>query len=414
MKFEKFFKGGLAVAMAASLAACGSSSSTSSSTAAASDTAAAESASAATAATSSKPFVLGGSGPITGDAAVYGLAVMHGAQIAVDEINAAGGKVSFDFHFEDDQADGEQAVSAYNTLVDDGMQVSLLTTTSGAGQSVAPLYKEDNIFAITPSGSSTAIVYQDATNEANPYGNVFQMCFTDPNQGRASADYIAEHSDLGTKIAVIYRNDDNYSNGLYTKFMEEAEAKGLSIVYQGAFQEGTTDFSVYIQGAQSAGADLVFLPIYYQPASQILSAASNAGYAPTFFGCDGMDGILTLEGFDTSLAEGLYMLTPFSADASDEKTQSFVTKYKEAYGETPNQFAADAYDSVYAIAQALEASDVTADSSTDDITAALIAQFTSMTFDGITGTGVTWSADGTVSKDPKAVVIKDGAYVSAE
>ena len=196
--------------------------------------------------------------------------------------------------------------------------------------------------------------------------------------------------------------------------MEEAEAKGLSIVYQGAFQEGTTDFSVYIQGAQSAGADLVFLPIYYQPASQILSAASNAGYAPTFFGCDGMDGILTLEGFDTSLAEGLYMLTPFSADASDEKTQSFVTKYKEAYGETPNQFAADAYDSVYAIAQALEASDVTADSSTDDITAALIAQFTSMTFDGITGTGVTWSADGTVSKDPKAVVIKDGAYVSAE
>ncbi len=417
MKFEKFFKGGLAVAMAASLAACGSSSSTSSSTAAASDTAAAESASAATAAaasTSSKPFVLGGSGPITGDAAVYGLAVMHGAQIAVDEINAAGGKVSFDFHFEDDQADGEQAVSAYNTLVDDGMQVSLLTTTSGAGQSVAPLYKEDNIFAITPSGSSTAIVYQDATNEANPYGNVFQMCFTDPNQGRASADYIAEHSDLGTKIAVIYRNDDNYSNGLYTKFMEEAEAKGLSIVYQDAFQEGTTDFSVYIQGAQSAGADLVFLPIYYQPASQILSAASNAGYAPTFFGCDGMDGILTLEGFDTSLAEGLYMLTPFSADASDEKTQSFVTKYKEAYGETPNQFAADAYDSVYAIAQALEASDVTADSSTDDITAALIAQFTSMTFDGITGTGVTWSADGTVSKDPKAVVIKDGAYVSAE
>lgn len=413
MKFEKFFKGGLAVAMAASLAACGSSSSTTSSTAAASDTAAAESASAtAAAATSSKPFVLGGSGPITGDAAVYGLAVMHGAQIAVDEINAAGGKVSFDFHFEDDQADGEQAVSAYNTLVDDGMQVSLLTTTSGAGQSVAPLYKEDNIFAITPSGSSTAIVYQDATNEANPYGNIFQMCFTDPNQGRASADYIAEHSDLGTKIAVIYRNDDNYSNGLYTKFMEEAKAKGLDVVYEGAFQDGTTDFSVYVQGAQSA--DLVFLPIYYQPASQILSAAKNAGYTPTFFGCDGMDGILTLEGFDTSLAEGLYMLTPFSADAADEKTQSFVTKYKEAYGDTPNQFAADAYDSVYAIAQALEASDVTADSSTDDITAALIAQFTSMTFDGITGTGVTWSADGTVSKDPKAVVIKDGAYVSAE
>ena len=400
MKMSKFVKGGLAVVMAASLAACGNSST--------------GSASASGSADGGKKYVLGGSGPLTGDAAVYGLAVEHGAQIAVDEINAKGGKTQFDLVFEDDEADGEKATSAFNTLMDKGMQVSLLTTTSGAGQTVAPLYQQENIFAITPSGSSPAIIYQDADNESGPYGNVFQMCFTDPNQGKASADYLAEHADLGSKIAVIYRNDDNYSNGLYTKFKAEAAAKGLNIVDEEAFQKGTTDFSVYVQKAQAAGADIVFLPIYYQPASQILTAAKAAGYAPTFFGCDGMDGILTMEGFDTSMAEGLYMLTPFAADASDEKTQSFVKKYKDAYGDTPNQFATDAYDAVYAIAQALDASDVTPDSKTDDITAALESQFTSMTFDGITGTDVTWNKNGEVTKAPKAVVIKNGAYVSAE
>lgn len=400
MKMSKFVKGGLAVVMAASLAACGNSST--------------GSASASGSADGGKKYVLGGSGPLTGDAAVYGLAVEHGAQIAVDEINAKGGKTQFDLVFEDDEADGEKATSAFNTLMDKGMQVSLLTTTSGAGQTVAPLYQQENIFAITPSGSSPAIIYQDADNESGPYDNVFQMCFTDPNQGKASADYLAEHADLGSKIAVIYRNDDNYSNGLYTKFKAEAAAKGLNIVDEEAFQKGTTDFSVYVQKAQAAGADIVFLPIYYQPASQILTAAKAAGYAPTFFGCDGMDGILTMEGFDTSMAEGLYMLTPFAADASDEKTQSFVKKYKDAYGDTPNQFAADAYDAVYAIAQALDASDVTPDSKTDDITAALESQFTSMTFDGITGTDVTWNKNGEVTKAPKAVVIKNGSYVSAE
>lgn len=403
----KFIKGGLAALMAMSLAACSSSSSS---------TAATSGSSSSSSSSDVKKFVLGGQGPLTGNAAVYGTAVRNAAQLAVDEINAEGGDIQFDLVFEDDQAeDGDVATSAFNALMDEGVQISLATVTSGSGQTVSPLLKEENIFGITPSGSSTAIIYQDAANETDPYGNVFQMCFTDPNQGTASADYFAEHTDLGTKIAVIYRNDDNYSNGLYTNFMAEAEAKGLDVVYEGAFQDGTTDYSSYIKGAQDAGADLVFLPIYYQPASQILIAANTAGYTPNFFGCDGMDGILTLEGFDTSLAEGLYMLTPFSADATDEKTQNFVKAYEAEYTDVPNQFAADAYDCVYAIKQALENDGtVTADSSTDDITAALIAQFTSMTFDGVTGTGMTWSSDGAVSKDPKAVVIQDGAYVSAE
>lgn len=398
MKFNSVMKNGLAALMSLSLVACGGSSASTSTGGSATGTAA---------------FKLGGTGPTTGDAAIYGQAVENGAKLAVEAVNAAG-KVALEFNFQDDQADGEKASTAYNTLIDWGMQVSIGATTSGAGQALSPLFVQDDIFAITPSGSSTAVIYQNTETNTDPYGNVFQMCFTDPNQGVASADYISANKDLGTKVAIIYRNDDNYSSGVTDKFKEEAEKVNLDVVYTGGFANGTTDFSVYVTAARDAGADVVFLPIYYQPASQILAEANKQGYTPTFFGCDGMDGILTMEGFDTTLAEGLYMLTPFAADATDDATVDFVTKYKDAYGETPNQFAADAYDAVMAIAQALEKAGVSATDAQADITAALKTQFTSMTFDGLTGTGVTWNENGEVSKAPKAIVIQGGAYVSAE
>lgn len=398
MKFNSVMKSGLAALMSLSLVACGGSSASTSTGGSATGTAA---------------FKLGGTGPTTGDAAIYGQAVENGAKLAVEAVNAAG-KVALEFNFQDDQADGEKASTAYNTLIDWGMQVSIGATTSGAGQALSPLFVQDDIFAITPSGSSTAVIYQNTETNTDPYGNVFQMCFTDPNQGVASADYISANKDLGTKVAIIYRNDDNYSSGITDKFKEEAEKVNLDVVYTGGFANGTTDFSVYVTAAKDAGADVVFLPIYYQPASQILAEANKQDYTPTFFGCDGMDGILTMEGFDTTLAEGLYMLTPFAADATDDATVDFVTKYKDAYGETPNQFAADAYDAVMAIAQALEKAGVSATDAQADITAALKTQFTSMTFDGLTGTGVTWNENGEVSKAPKAIVIQGGAYVSAE
>lgn len=397
MKFNKVVKGGLAAVMAMSLAACSSKSGDDAK---------------GTASTTGEAFKLGGSGPTTGDAAVYGLAVQHGAELAVKEINAEG-KIQLELNYQDDQADGEKAVTAFNNLVDWGMQVSIGATTSGAGQAVSAEYKTEDIFALTPSGSSPAVIYQDSDNEKDPYGNVFQMCFTDPNQGAASADYISEHK-VGTKVGVIYRNDDSYSSGIYKKFKAEADKLGLTVVAEQTFTNGNADFSTQVSKCKEAGADVVFLPIYYQPASQILAEAKKQEYDVKFFGCDGMDGILSMEGFDTSLAEGLYMLTPFSTDAEDEKTQNFVKNYQEAYGETPIQFAADAYDCVYAIAQALEAAGVSPSDSTSDITAALVEQFTSMTFNGLTGTDVTWNENGEVTKAPKAVVIQDGAYVSAE
>lgn len=346
---------------------------------------------------------IGGIGPLTGSGAVYGIATKTGAQVAVDEINALGG-LQFALDFQDDEGDAEKAVNAYNNLKGKGMQVLYGTTTTTPCVAVAAETFNDRIFQLTPSASSTKVT--------EGRDNVFQACFTDPNQGKAAADYIKEHQ-LGTKVAAIYNNGDPYSTGIFNAFQAEAQEIGLEVVSASTFPDDTNaDFTVQLGEAQKAGADLVFMPIYYTPASLILNQAKTMGYEPTFFGCDGMDGILAIEGFDTSLAEGLMLLTPFAADAKDEKTQAFVTAYEEAYGDTPNQFAADAYDVVYAIYQAVLAGNINGDMDASDICEALKTQFGSMTFDGLTGEGMTWDASGAVSKDPKAVVIKDGAYAA--
>ncbi len=345
---------------------------------------------------------VGGTGPLTGGASIYGLAVQRGAEIAVEEVNALGG-VQFELKMEDDAHDAEKAVNAYNALKDWGMQLSLNSVTTTPGIATSELNKEDSIFGLTPSASGTGVT--------EGKDNVFQMCFADPNQGTASAKYISDQK-LGTKIAIIYKNDDAYSTGIHDTFVAEAANLGLDIVSDTTFTtDSQNDFSVQLQDAKNAGADLLFLPMYYDAAALILNQADAMDYAPKFFGVDGMDGILTLEGFDTTLAEGVMLLTPFSADAADEKTQAFVAKYQEKYGEVPNQFAADAYDCIYALHQACTAVEATPDMAAADLNALMIEQFTTMTFDGLTGEGATWTENGQVSKDPKGMVIQNGAYV---
>ena len=350
-------------------------------------------------------FKIGGTSPLTGNNAIYGNAVKNGAELAAQEINAEGGDIQFEVHFEDDQGQPDLAANAYAALKDWGMQLSLGAVTSKPGEAIAPLHQEDHIFALTPSASS----------EANVENNdvVFQMCFTDPNQGLASADYIANQQ-LGTKIGIIYQSDEVYSVGIRDTFVEEAEAKGLDIVVEQTFTaDNRNDFSVQLNACRDAGADLLFLPIYYTPASLILTQANQMGYAPKIFGVDGMDGILTVENFDTSLAEGVMLLTPFNADATDEATVNFVTKYEEAYGETPNQFAADAYDCIYAYKLALETAGCTPDMSASELCDAMLETFPTITFEGLTGDGqgITWDDNGMVSKSPKGMVIENGAYV---
>ena len=354
----------------------------------------------------SNVFTVGVVGPLTGDAAIYGTNVVNAAQIAVDEINALGGDIQFQLISADDVNDPETSVNAYNKLMDKGMQMLVGTVTSKPALSVSPLSNEDRVFTLTPSASGDDVI------EGND--NTYQVCFTDSNQGSRSAQYIDEHFN-DAKIAIIYKNDDPYSQGIRDTFAAEAKTRGMDVVYEGTFDSSSqTDFNVQLTGAQSAGADLLFLPIYYTPASVILTQANAMGYAPTFFGVDGMDGILTLPGFDTSLAEGVYLLTPFSADAEDEATQSFVAEYQERYGETPNQFAADAYDGVYIIYEAIQAAGVTADMSNEEICDALIAAMGDLSIVGLTSAGseMTWDENGAVSKDPAAVIIENGTYVT--
>ena len=388
----------LAVVRVFALAACGGSSSAPAATQAPAAAAPADAAPAAGA------FKIGSQGPLTGGAAIYGTAVMNAIQIAVDEVNAMGG-IQFEFQSQDDEADsGDKAVNAYNNLMDWGMQVMVGTVTSGSGITVAAQAYQDRTFMLTPSGSSVDLIADK--------DNAFQVCFTDPNQGVGSADYLAENF-AGAKVAVIYRNDDAYSQGIRDTFVAEAAVKGVEVVYEGTFTNDTaTDFTVQLTAAKDAGADMLFLPIYYQPAAVILTQANQMGYAPTVFGVDGMDGILTLENFDTALAEGVYLLTPFSADADDARTQAFVAEYEKRYGETPNQFAADGYDGVFIVKAALEAAGCTPDMSSTEICEALIQVMPTISVDGITGEGMTWAATGEVSKAPMAVVIKDGVYVT--
>ncbi len=401
MKMKKLVSLLMVAALSASmLTGCGSSNS-----AADTSDAAADSTAEGTENATGGTLKIGGIGPLTGSAAVYGTAVANAAQLAVDEVNAAGGVngMQLELNFQDDECDAEKSVNAYNTLKDWGMQMLVGSVTSGCSIAVSEYTKDDNMFQLTPSGSAVECVQ---------YDNAFRVCFSDPNQGLASAQYIGENN-LATKVAVIYDSSDIYSSGIYEKFAAEAANQPFEIVSAEAFTaDNKTDFSVQLQKAKDAGADLVFLPIYYTEASLILSQADKMGYAPKFFGCDGLDGILNVENFDTSLAENVMLLTPFAADATDDLTVNFVKNYKDKFnGETPNQFAADTYDAIYAIKAAAEKAGITADMSVSDICEAMKTAMTEITVNGLTGT-ITWSADGEPSKEPKAVKIVNGAYTA--
>ena len=385
----------LAGSMVLSLAACGGSKDTASTT----DSSAASSAEAS----GSDTFKIGATGPITGGAAIYGNAVKNGIQIAVDEINEAGGIGGYqiDYNFQDDEHDAEKAVNAYNNLKDWGMQVLIGTTTSAPCIAVVEKTHADNMFQITPSGTAVECVQ---------YDNAYRMCFSDPTQGTESAKYIGENG-MAQKVAVIYDSSDVYSTGIYEAFAAEAENQPFDIVSVEAFTaDAKTDFSVQVQKSKDAGADLLFMPFYYTEASLVLAECNKQGYEPTFFGCDGMDGILGVENFDTALAEGLTFLAPFVAKSEDEQVQSFVSKYEADYGETPNQFAADAYDCVYVVKAAIEAAGATPDMSVSDLCDAMKEAMASVSYSGITGKDITWGEDGEPNKAPLVVKVVDGEY----
>lgn len=349
-------------------------------------------------------FKIGVIGPMTGDYAQYGTNVYNAAKIAIDEVNANGGFNGYQVELldaGDDQGDAEKAINAYNDLLDKGMQMLCGTVTSGACIAVGGEAAEST-FLFTPSGSAVDCITAGS--------NEFRMCFTDPMQGSKSAQYISENG-LATKVAVLYDSSTDYNVGIHDAFVAAAPDYSLEIVADEAYTtDSNTDFSVQISKIKESGAELLFLPNYYSDCALILQQAADAQLDVTFFGVDGMDGILSVENFDTSLAEGVMLLTPFSATAEDEATVNFVTAYGEANnGDTPNQFAADAYDVIYAMQAAAADAGITPDMSNEDISAAMSASMLNIEIDGLTG-AAKWTEDGECDKEPKAVVIKDGVY----
>lgn len=344
---------------------------------------------------------LGGIGPLTGDYANYGTSVKQGAELAVKEINAAGGINGFEFDlaFEDSKGDPDSAVAAYGSLIDNGMKVSLGAVFSGEMASVTAAAAQDGILLLSPSASAKDSI---SGNDA-----AFRVCFNDPQQGSASAVFIDENQ-LAKKVAVFYQSDIDYSKGLYETFQAECKVRGIEITTVETFTASTnTDFSSQISKIKNSGAGMVFIPIYAAEASTFLTQAYGKLNDMIFFGCDGLDGILTKVS-DVKYAENVMMLTPFSADDTDAKVQHFVKEYKAAYNVVPDQFAADGYDAIYAIAEAIKSANATPENFMDDsFNANMVAAMTKIEVVGVTGT-MTWTADGETNKAAKAMIIHDG------
>lgn len=342
-------------------------------------------------------FVIGGLGPLTGSVASYGISVKQGAEIAINEINAAGGVTAGDktytlaLNFADDEGSEDKAITAYNTLMDQGINVLMGTVTSGPCLAIASLTAEDGILQITPSGSALG---------CTEYDNAFRICFTDPLQGITMAEFIK--NDLGLdKAAVIFNNSDEYSSGMKDAFLEKAEEIGLEIVASEAFNEGDVDFGTQLTKIKGTDAQVIFCPIYYEAAAYITQQASDMGMTIPFVGGDGWDGVLA-QVTDPASVEGAIFLSPFLA--TDPSVKTFVDAYQAAYNAIPDQFAADGYDAVYAFKAAMEK----AGSIENE---ALIAAMTEIEVEGTTGT-FTFTADGEPNKSAKLIVIKDGEYTA--
>lgn len=339
---------------------------------------------------------LGVVGPLTGGYANYGLSVQHGAQMAVDEINAAGGVngKQLELSAQDSQGDPESAVAAYGKLMDWGMNVFLGGVLSGETASVVAAAKADDMFIMETTGSADKCI--DGNDKA------FRICFYDSYQGTAAADYLKDNA-LADEVGVFYQSDNDYSAGLYNAFVAECEKTGVTIKETQTFTTATnTDFSTQVNALVNSGVKVVFIPIYAEEASTFLTQAKGKFAEDVyFFGADGLDGILGKVSQDVTIADNVLMMTPFAADSAAANVQAFVSAYQANYNATPDQFAADAYDAVYVVKAAVEA----AGGSTSG--AELAAVMTSLTVEGVTGT-MTWNADGNTNKAASAILYKNG------
>ena len=351
-------------------------------------------------------YVIGVSGPLTGGAAMYGVAVANAAQMAVDEINAAGGLngVTFKLIATDDMHDPTKVATNYSSMYESGMQVSLGTVTTNPGLEFKNLSHDDNVFFLTPSASGDKIPEFD---------NGYQMCFADGNQGKVAAEYINENFS-GQTIGVFYKSDDPYSSGIYSQFKANVDAS-VTVVETTFTDANTTDFSTQIDTLKGCG--FIFMPIYYTPASLFMMQGKDIMKADAvYYGCDGFDGIDNVDGFDiNSIPQEVTMLSHFNSKATEGAAKAFIDKYVAQFGaDTLNQFGAAAYDCVYAIYAAMQAAidagkEIPVTISASDLCEILKDQFNGgFTFtNGATGDSISWESTGYVNKGAIQYVIKD-------
>ena len=351
-------------------------------------------------------YVIGASGPLTGAAAVYGVAVQNSAQMAVDEINAAGGLngIKFKLVMMDDKHDAANISTNYSSLLEGGMQVSLGTVTTAPGMEFKNLANDDNVFFLTPSASGDKIP---------EFANGYQMCFADGNQGKVAADFINQNF-AGQTIGVFFKSDDPYSTGILDQFKANLDSS-ITVVETSFTDANATDFATQIDTLKDCG--FIFMPTYYTPASIFMTQAKDIIAADAvYYGCDGFDGIDNIEGFDiTSIPQAVTMLSHFNSKATDGKAKEFIDKYVAAYGkDTLNQFGASAYDCVYAIYGAMkkaidEGKDIPVTISASDLCDILKEQFEGgYTFtNGVTGDSISWDKSGYVNKSAIQYVIKE-------
>lgn len=345
----------------------------------------------------SNTYLIGAIGPLTGEAAAYGISVKQGAQIALDEIKAAGGiqvgdkKLQLEMDFRDDEAAAENAVTQFNALMDKNVDAIMGTVTSGAGLGIIDLTKEEGILMLTPSGSAAGLTKHD---------NAFRLCFTDPVQGVTMANYAKEQG--YTKIAVIFNNSDDYSVGMKEAFVEQVASNGGTIVAEESFAKGDVDFNTQLTKIKGTDAEVIFIPSYYGEAANIATQSSALGMSLPLLGGDGWDNVIA-NTVDPSVLNGSVFLSPFNSSEEDPTIQAFVKTYEENYKSTPDQFAADGYDAVYIIKLAVEKA-----GTTDK--AAVIAAMTEIELDGLTG-HISFNDNGEPNKEAKFVEIVDGKYV---
>ncbi len=351
-------------------------------------------------------YMIGVSGPLTGGAAMYGVAVANSAQMAVDEINAAGGLngVMFKLIATDDVNDATKIATNYSSLYEGGMQISLGTVTTTPGLEFKNLSHDDNVFFLTPSASGDKIPEFD---------NGYQMCFADGNQGKVAAEYVNANF-AGQTIGIFYKSDDPYSSGIFSQFKANLDSS-VTVVETTFTEANTTDFSTQIDTLK--GCEFIFMPIYYTPASLFMMQGKDIMLPhAVYYGCDGFDGIDNVEGFDiTSIPQEVTMLSHFNSKATEGAAKEFIDKYVEKFGaDTLNQFGAAAYDCVYAIFNAMkkaidDGKNIPVTISASDLCDILKDQFNGgFTYmNGATGDSISWESTGYVNKGAIKYVIKE-------